>query len=435
MKKLIVLFCLSFACLFINSCNTTEPETKIVDYTYSIIKAVWEDSVDANGDGYATNRNLLFQVRIAESVKREINARIYYKPQGGSNYTFYGQTSDYTIEGYSSALTIEYPIGPPLKELNRGIYNFMIEIFEKGGTRLEASLSAEDSLGKNLRSQKFESLSTDQIYSVNVWWRKIFDNNKNGYAQTAIIGIDVNIDKNVKKDIFVTLFKKKTSETNYTSYKSGSTFSITYKDKKDSINIDVGTKINGELEQGLYDFQVIVYESKTQNVVAVLNPEKADTLGRRKFETRDEDSYYYTINTTTLKWTDSIDVNKNGYTYARKFFIDVDVDKNDQREIYASVYYVHEDSTNGDSTEYNEYFKLPNTTYKIFGQSPLDAISLDIGKIQDSTRFLFKGRYNFIINFYEKGDSSIIATLGGNNNALLKLQKFESFKQDTTKVK
>lgn len=435
MKKVIWLLSIILPGIIFNSCNPSEPEKLTDDYTYSIVKASWDNPVDNNGDGYATNRNLIFQVKLDENVKRDIIARIYYKPNGGSNYTFYGESIEYAIDGFTSPITIEYPVGSPKKELKRDIYDFMIEVYEQSSERLEASLQASDSLGTSLHNQKFESLSTDQIYNVNITWSDIFDNNKNGYAQTANLKIDVNVEKNISKDVFLTLFYKKSGETNYTAYKTESTFTIHYQDHGDAIDIGVGTKLNGELENGEYDFQVVVYEAKTQNIVAVLDPAESDSLSRRKFETRDEDSYYYTINYGTIQWTDKVDLNNNGYTSSRKILIDVDVDKNTERELYASVYYVNEDSIQGDSTQYNEYYTDKNTFYKIFGQSSIDPISLEIGALQDTTKYLFKGKYNFILNFYEKGDTNIVATVGNLSSALLSLQQFETFTQDTTSTK
>ncbi len=114
------------------SCNPTVIEE---DYNYSFKKVWWSDVIDGNQDGYAQFKRLNFNINLSEQVTRKIQARIYYKLKSSSSFTFYGVTQETEVLGNNTDNNLFYSIGAPNKELNRGYYDFSIEVFEINSSR------------------------------------------------------------------------------------------------------------------------------------------------------------------------------------------------------------------------------------------------------------------------------------------------------------
>ena len=122
---IVVLSIITFALLY--SCNTVEEKP---NYTYSIAKVWWSDSLDSNLDGYAQFKRLNFNVHLTQNVTQIINARIYYKLNTASSFSFYAFSGDKIVQGKNKDNNFFVPIGLPNPELERGEYDFSIEIYE-----------------------------------------------------------------------------------------------------------------------------------------------------------------------------------------------------------------------------------------------------------------------------------------------------------------
>ena len=435
MKNIIFLFSFIFftSILFV-SCETTAVE-EVVDYTYSVSRVFWSEPVDNNADGYMTNRVLTVHVNLEEDVTRQIDVRMYFRPVGATAYSFYGSMNDIDFEGINSPLTVQFMVGPPLyRELLYGNYDFKVEIYESGSDKIEAKVDKDDTdiPGADLLGgQKFESLATDQIYSINVRWLDIADENENGYATQAALIVDVNIEQNLTKQVKVELYKKEQNEANYSLYETTSPFEIQFDSVEDSILFAIGVPPK-ELKYGTYNFKVVVYETGIYSPVAVLEPssadQMADSLSNRKFETRIDDGYFYSIDTSNIFWTDLVDLNSNDTTSARKLNLNVNVDKNESRAIWAKIYYRESNEEN-----YNFYTSVyENSPWQINGEEDdSDIMSITIGDITDTTKYLHKNGYDFLITIFEAGEPVAVTSVSATDSYQLQNQAFETASEDS----
>jgi len=399
----------------ITSCDTVEENP---DYTYTIENVWWSDSIDGNSDGFPHFKRLNFNIHLVESVSQRIAPRIYYKVHDATSYSFYAYANDYEVTGGDQDNEIFVSIGPPNKELSRGYYDFSIEIYEQGNDRLE--VKSDSTFDAVLMNNPFEASSADKVYSIDAWWSNSYDRNKNGYWRYAQITFDIDVEEGVTKSVNAELLYRDSESETYIEYETFDNIIITGSSLEDSVSYIVGIP-NEELAYGVYDFRINVYESGT-TVLATFIDEEADQLNDVKFETEDDDSYYYSIPKTW--WTDSTDNDLDGYTSQRRLNFNVDVDKNDTREIYAKIYFRHPDSS-----DYSLYDSTTN--FSIAGTDSTDFSNMYIANLDSSD-------YDFLIAVLESQpyDSSryVEASISGFSDSVLEDQKFEASLQDTSKA-
>ena len=407
---------ISVAIVFFISCNKNEEE----DYTYSISKVWWTDSIDANLDKYATSKRLNINVRIQENVSRKINARIFCKPHDASSFTFYSFMGERDVQGGDIDNHLSIAVGNPNKELSRGLYDFKIEIYEVSADRVEAFVGpAENSL---LINQRFEESSNDKNYSIQVRWYNKRDRNANDYWQYARLNINVDIDAEMQKLVKAKLYYKSSSESNYKLYYEFPVFQIYDQDVQDTISYMIGSQ-SIELLSGTYDFRIELYEASS-NIMVALADETTPELNDVKFEAEKDDEYYYTI--SNISWSNQVDLDADTYTQFRRLNFKVDVDKNNERTIFAKIYYRH-----ADSTDYSRYDSTAN--FKITGNSAANVKFVNIGM---SAIQLDSAKYDFLISIYEPTDSDVEAfqiSSGSSVDTLLAKQKFELPSRDIKK--
>lgn len=412
-KKNTFLFIL-FLMLVFSSCKSFDEEE---DYTYSINKVWWSDTIDTNNDGYVQSVQLNMDVRLKESVVRSVKARVYYKLEDASTYTFYAYSNETSIQGNDAENKISVPIGNINKELSRGKYDFKVEIFETNSPRLETETGSKDSL--TLSGQKFEESAADKNYSIDAWWSDQYDRNKNDYWQYAKLKININVDADVQKTLDVKLYYRLSKDTSYQLYYQFNSFNIFGQNDDDTISCHVGYT-NIELDYGEYDFRIEVYEYGSDILVAYAD-ETLSVLNNVKFEEYDLDSYFYSI--SKVWWTDSIDLDGDGFTQYRKLNFKVDVDKEEQRSVFAMIYFRHPDSS--------DYSRCDSTSdFYIFGSHDNNNYNVEMGGIKIQ---LDSAAYDFLISVYETGTDSIKsaeASVSGKTDALLSKQKFETSLQD-----
>ncbi len=419
MIKKFVFFVLTLTFVFLSQrCKTVEEEP---DYTYSIDSVWWSDSIDANHDGFTSYRRLNLNVHLKEDVSRPIRARVFYQPVEASEFTFYAFSKKTLAVGKDKDNILGVSIGSPNKELERGAYNFKVEIYEEGGSRLEAVTGKKDSL--TLYNNAFEKTETDNNYSLNVYWRDAFDNDKDGYWSRAYLVLDANNDANVTRNLEAKIYYKHSSETEYSkdSLYADVNFTITNSSQDDSVSVPIGIAPN-DFAHGEYDFRVELYEAGTNTLIIIDDEENTPALSGVKLETDDEDSYHFSIG--KIWWTDLVDLDGDSYTSRRKLHFDVNVDREGQSfPVYAKIF-----DKLTDSTEYKLY---DSTDYFIVtGSKADDAYSLTVGTTKAE---LDSASYDFLISIFQTlNDTTEIIryTISGATVDTLKSQKFETAKQD-----
>ncbi|MCX6149643.1 MAG: choice-of-anchor H family protein [Ignavibacteriales bacterium] len=411
-KKLIFLLP-AFLIAISFACNTVEE----INYTYSITRVWWSDSIDTNLDRYVQSKRLNFNLHLKEGVVRTVNARIYYKPREASSFTFYAFSGEQSIKGSDVDNILFVPIGNTNKELPRGIYDFKIEVYETSGTRLETGSGSSDST--ILTNQPFEESANDKNYSIHTWWSNEYDRNGNSYWQNAQLNINVDLDAELQKSVFAKLYYKLASDTVYQLYNEFNDFTIFGQDIKDTVSCLIGSA-NKELKFGEYDFRIELFESGS-NILVAYADEAMPELNNVKFEQSDLDSYLYII--SNVWWTDLLDLDNDGFTQNRKLNFKVDVDKDEQRTIYAMIYYRHPDST-----DYTRYDSTSN--FNIFGSSGSNNYMVEIGGLKTQ---LDSAKYDFLISIYEPRPDSlkiVETSISAYSDSTLAIQKFEKTEQD-----
>ncbi len=410
-KKILTIIILILATL---SCSTEED----IDYTYSIDNVYWSDKIDGNLDGYAQFKRLNFSVYLQEEVTRNVQARIYYKPQDASTFSLYGISPEIEVTGGDFENKLFYSIGAPNKELQRDQYDFSIELYEVNKDRLEAQT---DSLSTELFANKFEESGNDNSCFVNFWWSNSYDRDGNTYWRYATMNINVYSTQTFNKKVYIKIFYKKSADETYKLFQAVNEYDVKG-ELVDTLKYVFGLP-ELKLTYDQYDFRVEVYRSDIGALVAFKDPEDP-LLNDIEFESDEEDSYHYKF--SSVWWSNPLDVDGDQYTQFRELNFDVDVEEDEERIVYAKVYYLHPDST-----DYTFYDSTANFTIK--GTNIIDKFKLGIGT---SKTELDSNSYNIMVSIYEIvniSDRSVEATTSGDNDTLLFKQKFETFIQDTLK--
>jgi len=412
LKQISLFLIVIVALIFVYSCSATEEE----DYTYSIEEIWWSDSIDTNADGYFQFKRLNFNLQIVENVTRMIDARLYYRLQGASEYTFYAFSGEKQVVGAGSDNELNMVVGYPNDELPRGYYDFKLEVYELDNTRLETYIAAEDT--SLMQHQAFEESTNDKNFSINVWWSDIMDRNQNDYWRFASLKIDVDVDADIQKTLDADIYYKLSSEADYQLYCSIPDFTIFGTDILDTVSCIVGSP-SIELDYGAYDFRIELLESN--RLVAILD-EVVDELDDIQFEPEENDSYYYSI--ASVWWGIKDDQDGDGAARSRSLNIDVDVDKDELRSVFAKIFIRHPDST--------DYEKYDSTSsYNIFGATSADFFSTDIGS---TVTELDSADYDFLITIYENLPDTlqvVEAAISAASESKLEDEKFETIAQDT----
>lgn len=395
-------------------CDTVEE----VDYTYTIDKVWWTDKIDGNLDGYTQFRRLNFIILLQEEVVRKVQARIYYKLESASTFTLYGTTDEIEVKGSDQDNNLSFAIGSPNKELERGEYDFSIELYETNNSRLEA---VTDSQHVDLFNNKFEESENDNPCHIKFWWSKSYNRNNNPYWRYATMNINVYSNKAYNKPVNIKVYYKKAADETYKLFQT----KMFYQVKAELV--DTIKYVFGEpelkLTRALYDFRIEVYRSDINTLVS-LKDQEDPALNDVKFESDEEDSYHYKI--AKVWWSNPIDLDRDLYTRSREINFDVDVEENENRIIYAKIYYLHPDSA--DYTFYDS-----TAVFTIKGISPADKFTFGIGTPKKE---LDSSRYNFLISVYEilnVQDRSVEASISGDTDSILLKQKFETAKKDSAK--
>ena len=419
MKNIFILLSTLLFVVFLFSCDTVEEET---NYTYAIDSVWWSDVIDGNGDGYPKFERLNFNVHLKENATQKIMARVYYKLKEASDFSFYAFSDDKQILGESVDNSIFVSIGGlPNKELQRGYYDFTIELYQANQSDVKAEPDSTQLV--TLSNRPFELSEFDNTFTMDISWMDEYDRNNNGYARHSTMVVDVNNNEDDTRNLDAKFYYKLSdSEDEFKLYFERNNFPISGDSDNDTITVKIGDS-NGELEKGEYDFRVELFEKGKDRLLAFEDMENK-ILSKRKFETEDDDSYYYTI--SNVWWSDSTDLDSDNYTSMRKIHFDVDVDKNEKRTLFAKIFmrpYAV------DSTDYETLYDS-TANFNITGTSTSDAFATWIGK--DTTK-LDSNKFDILISVYDALSDSLQAeaTISSFSHSILKLQTFETASQDS----
>ncbi len=431
MKKLIIsiIFISAAIVLLFNQCKKEEQET---DYTYSFYDVRWsDDESDNDADGYASGAILNCFVNLAEDVTRNVYAELYFRLEGSDEVVYYSSSSDFVFDGLDSPLMISFPIGAAVSDLAQGNYEFIVEMYEVGSTRLEATTEGSE----NEIFKQFERLKNDQSYTVTATWSNDEDTNTDGYAYYSTLNINVDLTDALTKNLKAEVLYKVTGTTDdtYTLYKTISSFEITGISTADIVNVNVGREPD-TLTHGEYDFKILVYERFGFFPVAVLTYEDDNNL-RKGFQKKTDDNYYITLSADGLSWTATTDSDGDGYARSRTLTVDVNMVKDTSNlNIMTKLYIKHPDSSS--------YSVFDSTgVYSITGQNTSDAVNFVVSNryiiqysdpAQNDTIYIDHLKYNFLVEAESRPlDLNITkAAISADSTDVLKDIQLESVAQD-----
>jgi hypothetical protein len=153
-------------------------------------------------------------------------------------------------------------------------------------------------------------------------------------------------------------------------------------------------------------------------------------LNNQKFESEDDDSYYYTI--SSVWWSDSTDMDGDSFTSIRKLNYNIDVDKDESRTLFAKVYMRLHEANPTDSSNYDILYDS-TAIFTISGASESDSYFSWIGT--DTTTTLDSNRYDILITIYDAisfdTTETAAVSLSGFTEPILNDQYFETTSQDS----
>jgi hypothetical protein len=109
-------------------------EESSTDAVLTIYDAYFDQAIDVDGDGYASQADLIVDVDVNLGRISTVFLAIYQKISSSSSYSLWGVTETFTVEGFSDdarAITVN--------DLPKGIYDFRIEAYYDVGHYSEAS--------------------------------------------------------------------------------------------------------------------------------------------------------------------------------------------------------------------------------------------------------------------------------------------------------
>jgi hypothetical protein len=129
----------------------------------------WEDDFDRNGNLYSQSATLCISPKNTDNFERKLFINLYYRKDTWDDYKLYLSVDNpgKNINPYEEPIKIT--IGGKERPLERGTYNFRVEIFEKDCYMMLANLDLRNPV---LNSKKFEPEFEDSfIYD---WVRVIY---------------------------------------------------------------------------------------------------------------------------------------------------------------------------------------------------------------------------------------------------------------------
>jgi len=401
--------------------ETISQDDETNTHSYSIYSADMSDVEDTDGDGYSRYRKLNLDVDVSSGT-HTIYAKVYYKLESSSSYSFYFTSSDFEITDNSSNDAFWIAIGSPNPELSHGSYDFKVDVYDDSNDQKVASVDA--SSDSDLAGELFETASQDgetssvtySIYSAGM--SDVEDVDGDGYSRYRKLNMDVDVSSGTHT-MYAKVYYKLESSSSYSLYFTSNNFDITDNASDDAYWISIGSP-NPELSHGSYDFKIDIFKSDNDQKVASVDADSDSDLAGELFETASQDgenTLSYTIHSASM--SDVEDNDGDGYSSYRKLNLDVDASSG-THTIYAKVYYKLESSSS-----YSFYFT--SSDFEITDNASDDAFWIAMG---DPNPELSHGSYDFKVDIYDASNDQKVASVDADSDADLAGELFETDSQD-----
>lgn len=319
--------------IFIHSGNADNDPGKIT-VTYSVVSlsdifvirdAWWTDEVDADSNGCRESARLTWDADVLDGSTREVSAQVFYRVECTSDWIHYYTTSCWTITGEDRDDTYFVTVD----NLPSADYEFSIILYQCGGPDAVASRNNEDD--SDLDNRCFESLVTYTIYDA--WWADENDADGDGCRDSGLLAWDADVDEGLTRSVQGHLYYRPVGGSAWTYYHSTACYDITGKSRDDAYFV----KVEG-LEPGQYEFIIDLYECNGHGKAAERSYEHDPDLADQCF-----DDYVPPVTGFRVKdawWTDSWDVDGDGYFESRTLVWDPDVDDGTTGNVVSKLFYM-----------------------------------------------------------------------------------------------
>ncbi|PWG05974.1 choice-of-anchor H family protein [Polaribacter aquimarinus] len=380
---------------------------------YNIKDLRWTNKIDQDNDGYDRSRKLEFNPDVSNG-SATIYANIYYKLSSSTRYVFYKKTGNIGISGNTNRY---YSVD--INSLNRGIYDFRIDLVD-ANTKVVKDFENANSKAI-LNDERFEKTSEDptqQTFNItSASWTNIVDNDKDGYRSSGRLVFRPSVSSGTAT-VYARIYRKLYNSNNYSLYKTTNNFSISSV-ASNSYNIDIGGA-NGELARGIYDFRIDLFKSGSTSIKATRGPSNDPDLNDERFEKTSEDPTQQTFNITSASWTNIVDNDKDGYRSSGRLVFRPSVSSG-TATVYARIYRKLYNS--------NNYSLYKTTNNFSISSVASNSYNIDIGGANGE---LARGIYDFRIDLFKSGSTSIKATRGPSNDPDLNDERFEKTSEDNS---
>lgn len=365
----------------------------------------FQDLTDTDYDSYTSSRTLHLDIDNGLNESVEIYAKIFYKLSNSTDFVLYKTTEKFTI---SSTSTIDAK-DIKIEGLDYGIYDFKFEIYSNQNALINSYFHS------NFKNKYFEL--TDQIppYYLEVFsanWSFIVDNDEDNYSASRELDIDLDIYSGaISASVYVKLYYKTANSSTYTLKSTTPAFTLNGDSGDDYVTIPVTN-----LPQDIYDFKFEVYSANNQLLLTYSDVD-TEHFNEQQFEATE------TLPSTIIKvynasWTNSVDLDHDGYTLSRTLKIDIDIVSGATSEnIYIKLF---------SKTASSIYFSLLKTTpvFSITGSTSLDYTTIEISNLPF-------GIYDFKIEVFTS-DNEQLLTYGDDDNSALDYEFFEQTEGSST---
>ncbi len=348
--------------------------------TYAVYDCWWTEPVDQDGDGYTRSRKLNIDAD-TDLASASVYVKVWYRLVGASTWTLDYQTAPYTITGNSSSDAIWIAIGT-VPEYSNGTYQFAVELFTAAGTFVA---SRSYSVDTDLQSQKFETPAQDTLPPG----PPSLSSPANGATVSAT---SVTFSWTVPSG----------SPTKYNlQVSTSSTFATTVWDGEPTSSSHT---LTGFPNDGtVYHWRVRAWNAGGWGSWSVVRNFTNGTVSYSLYD---------------CWWTESVDLDGDGYTRERKLNIDADTTLS-SASVYVKIWY----RLVGASTWNLDW---QTSAFTINGNSSSDAIWVRIGQAPEYPH----GTYQFKVELFTAA-GVLVATRDYNADTDLQSQKFETAAQDT----
>jgi hypothetical protein len=139
-------------------------EEDITDAALTIYDAYFDNAVDNDQDGYASEADLVVDVDVNRGVQTNVYLVIYQKLYNSSSYNLLAVTEIFTINGASSADAVALT----LNDFPHGLYDFRIDVYYDVGSYIEDT--DEASSDPDLNDIQLETAAEDTPLGSWLWY-------------------------------------------------------------------------------------------------------------------------------------------------------------------------------------------------------------------------------------------------------------------------